>query len=137
MSDVASHNTAKDLWVVYDGKVYDLSAFVHQHPGGSAILVKQAGRDMTAAFDAQHGPIERSMLQMYYIGDLGSALVASPSPKTPSQSTFLNPGITSPSPQTVGSIHPEPITSPVGSDGYLCSAARTMPVVFAIIPLLV
>ena len=48
-------------WVPYtqvtvDGKVYDLSAWVKRHPGGSIPLLQYAGRDMTDAFRAYHGP---------------------------------------------------------------------------------
>lgn len=34
-SEVAQHNSAGDLWVIIDQKVYDLSQFLDEHPGGS------------------------------------------------------------------------------------------------------
>lgn len=33
-SDVSSHNSAKDLWIIVDGDVYDLTKFQDDHPGG-------------------------------------------------------------------------------------------------------
>ena len=38
------------------GKVYDVSEFLSEHPGGSAILLKHAGKDATAAYEVAHGP---------------------------------------------------------------------------------
>jgi cytochrome b involved in lipid metabolism len=32
--EVATHNTPEDLWVLVNGKVYDLTQFHHRHPGG-------------------------------------------------------------------------------------------------------
>lgn len=32
-ADVAAHNTAKDLYIIVDEDVYDLTAFQDEHPG--------------------------------------------------------------------------------------------------------
>ncbi|KAF8447098.1 cytochrome b5-like heme/steroid binding domain-containing protein, partial [Kalaharituber pfeilii] len=50
-SEVKAHNSKKDLWVVIDGKVYDVSRFVDEHPGGEEVLLDVAGQDATEAFD--------------------------------------------------------------------------------------
>ena len=56
--EVVKHNTAEDLWVIIkmkgskEYKVYDLSSYVDEHPGGKAIL-NNAGGDSTEGF---HGP---------------------------------------------------------------------------------
>lgn len=34
LQDVANHNKDGDLWVVIDGKVYDLTTYLDTHPGG-------------------------------------------------------------------------------------------------------
>jgi len=49
--EVSAHNSKKDLWVVIDGKVYDISPFVDEHPGGEEVLLDVAGQDSTEAFD--------------------------------------------------------------------------------------
>ena len=54
--EVASHNTPESCWIVVSGKVYDVTEFLSEHPGGSAILLKHAGRDATAAYEVAHGP---------------------------------------------------------------------------------
>ncbi|KAF8759669.1 FMN-dependent dehydrogenase [Rhizoctonia solani] len=38
------------------GKVYDVTEFISEHPGGSAVLLKHAGKDATAAYEMAHGP---------------------------------------------------------------------------------
>ncbi|CCG23003.1 Cyb2 cytochrome b2 precursor protein [Candida orthopsilosis Co 90-125] len=54
LSEVAKHNTKQDCWVIIHDKAYDLSDFVDEHPGGSAIILKYAGKDATKAFDPIH-----------------------------------------------------------------------------------
>src|SRR5690606_28121041 len=50
--EVRRHCHAHDLWVVVRGEVYDLTAWAADHPGGLPILLRYAGGDATAAFDA-------------------------------------------------------------------------------------
>ena len=50
--EVKRHCHAHDLWVVVRGEVYDLTAWAADHPGGLPILLRYAGGDATAAFDA-------------------------------------------------------------------------------------
>ncbi|XYA02776.1 hypothetical protein QA089_005363 [Meyerozyma guilliermondii] len=53
-SEVEQHNNKKDCWVVIHGKAYDVSDFLDEHPGGSGIILKYAGKDATKAFDPIH-----------------------------------------------------------------------------------
>jgi cytochrome b involved in lipid metabolism len=48
-------NTETDCWTAIDGSVYDLSTWVHQHPGGWRAIVRMCGTDGTNAFMRQHG----------------------------------------------------------------------------------
>ena len=36
--EIAKHNQHKDVWFVVEGKVYDPSKYLDDHPGGPAIL---------------------------------------------------------------------------------------------------
>ncbi|KAJ0164590.1 Cytochrome b2, mitochondrial [Colletotrichum tanaceti] len=57
LSEVRRHQSPGDCWVAIHGKVYDITAFLPSHPGGKSILLRNSGRDATAAFDAVH-PVE-------------------------------------------------------------------------------
>lgn len=48
-SEVAIHNSPKDCWVtLYNRKVYNVTPFLDEHPGGAELITDYAGRDITA-----------------------------------------------------------------------------------------
>ncbi|KAI1087628.1 FMN-dependent dehydrogenase-domain-containing protein [Rostrohypoxylon terebratum] len=57
LAEVNEHSTQDSCWMVLHGKVYDITSFVRKHPGGRSILLKNAGRDASKAFDSVH-PVE-------------------------------------------------------------------------------
>ncbi|KAI5923326.1 FMN-dependent dehydrogenase-domain-containing protein [Camillea tinctor] len=54
--EVSKHTTAESCWVVLYGDVYDVTEFLPEHPGGSKIIMKLAGRDATEEYDPIHPP---------------------------------------------------------------------------------
>merc|ERR1712146_89925 len=69
--EVAKHCTEKDLWMIINGKVYDVTTFGDDHPGGEEILTDGAGIDATEIFnDIGHSEDAVEMLEEFYIGDL-------------------------------------------------------------------
>lgn len=48
---VAVHNKETDIWVTYNGQVYDVTKFLDEHPGGAEVLVDLAGKDVTEEFN--------------------------------------------------------------------------------------
>jgi hypothetical protein len=48
--EVARHQHTDDLWIIIGERVYDVSGYVEQHPGGRAILQAHAGQDVTQVF---------------------------------------------------------------------------------------
>ncbi len=54
LAEVSQHKTENDCWTAVNGGVYDLSPFVHSHPGGVPNITKLCGIDGTTIFTAQH-----------------------------------------------------------------------------------
>ena len=75
LEEIAKHNQQGDCWVVFHGDVYDLTDFLLEHPvrlldaffkhnewwedhnyekGGTAVLLRVAGKDGTNDFQAIH-----------------------------------------------------------------------------------
>lgn len=42
-AEIAKHTTKEDLWIVVDNKVYDVTAFGDDHPGGVEVILETAG----------------------------------------------------------------------------------------------
>ena len=55
LAQVATHNSQASCWSAISGKVYDLTAWISQHPGGSRAILSICGKDGTAAFTGKHG----------------------------------------------------------------------------------
>lgn len=52
--DVAEHASPHDCWLALEGKVYDMTAFAEEHPGGASLVLDHCGTDATAAFQNVH-----------------------------------------------------------------------------------
>ncbi|KAG2186773.1 hypothetical protein INT44_002999 [Umbelopsis vinacea] len=71
--EVAKHNTDKDAWVIVEGKVYNVTDFLSEHPGGKKILVKSSGKDATAQFKNFHNDaVLESVAKPFLIGVVGN-----------------------------------------------------------------
>ncbi|RHZ63622.1 putative cytochrome b5 reductase [Aspergillus thermomutatus] len=74
VEDVAGHKTRDDLWVIIHGKVYDLTKYIRDHPGGADVLLDVAGTDATAAYeDVGHSEDADEIMQTYLVGTLKDA----------------------------------------------------------------
>uniref|UniRef100_A0A8C4MRZ6 Cytochrome b5 n=1 Tax=Equus asinus TaxID=9793 RepID=A0A8C4MRZ6_EQUAS len=71
LEEVAKRNSSKEIWLVIHGRVYDVTRFLNEHPGGEEVLLEQAGADASESFeDVGHSSDAREMLKQYYIGDV-------------------------------------------------------------------
>ncbi|NXH87049.1 CYB5B protein, partial [Edolisoma coerulescens] len=71
LEEVGKRNSNRETWLVIHGRVYDVTRFLEEHPGGEEVLLEQAGRDATESFeDVGHSTDAREMLKQYYIGEV-------------------------------------------------------------------
>jgi cytochrome-b5 reductase len=71
LEEVQKHNKPDDVWIILHNKVYDVTKYLEDHPGGSAILIEVAGTDATEAFEEiGHSDEARDELAQYHVGDL-------------------------------------------------------------------
>ena len=72
ISEIVLHNNeSHGYWMVLNGKVYDLTEFVHLHAGGKRILANNAGIDATRAYQSVQHHLNSEIdafLGMYEIG---------------------------------------------------------------------
>ncbi|PNH10814.1 Nitrate reductase [NADH] [Tetrabaena socialis] len=70
MEEVAEHASEESCWFVHEGKVYDATPYLGDHPGGPESILISAGADATDEFNSIHSSKAKAMLAQYYIGDL-------------------------------------------------------------------
>jgi len=71
LEELATHNSQYDCWTAYKGKVYDVTQYLHYHPGGVQKLMLGAGKDCTAMYDKFHPWVNaETMLGKCIIGTL-------------------------------------------------------------------
>ncbi|XP_078149766.1 uncharacterized protein LOC144545081 [Carex rostrata] len=71
-SDVLLHTTTDDCWLLIRGKVYDVTKFLDDHPGGEDVLLHaSASGDATDAFEnVGHSSSAEAMMEKYLIGSV-------------------------------------------------------------------
>jgi cytochrome b involved in lipid metabolism len=72
MAEVAKHKDPRgEVWIVLHDRVYNVTKFLDEHPGGEEILIECAGGDATEAFeDVDHSSDAIEMMTDYLIGEL-------------------------------------------------------------------
>jgi L-lactate dehydrogenase (cytochrome) len=74
---VAEHASTDSCWIIVHSKVYDVTEFLGEHPGGSKIILKYAGKDATEAYEPIHPPdaITTNLPIEKHIGDVDISTV--------------------------------------------------------------
>lgn len=71
LKELKKHNTVTDCWIAIHGRIYDVTSFLEDHPGGDDVLLDCAGMDATDAFEnIGHSPEAIEQMEDYYIRDL-------------------------------------------------------------------
>mmetsp|Transcript_1611 Transcript_1611/g.3610 ORF Transcript_1611/g.3610 Transcript_1611/m.3610 type:complete len:136 (-) Transcript_1611:1075-1482(-) len=70
LDEVNKHNSEEDCWIVIHGKVYDITKFLDEHPGGSDVVLNASGKDATSEYDdVGHSNTANKMMKEYFIGE--------------------------------------------------------------------
>lgn len=86
-AELALHDTAESCWMLVDGTVYDVTAWIAGHPGQAAIL-RGCGKDASLLFEDRdgqgtaHSPAARQVLAAFALGPLGAAIEVGDPPAT-------------------------------------------------------
>ncbi|KAL0373857.1 UNVERIFIED_CONTAM: cytochrome [Sesamum radiatum] len=90
--EVVKHDQKGDCWLIISGKVYDVTAFLEEHPGGDEVLINASGKDATDDFeDVGHSDDARDKMKEFYIGEIDkSTLPVKQSYTPPAASSTAN-----------------------------------------------
>ena len=75
MDEVKKHDGTgsdekKSVWFVVQGKVYDGTPYLEEHPGGASSILLAGGMEATEDFEAVHSTTAWEKLNDYYLGPL-------------------------------------------------------------------
>ena len=72
MAEVAKHCSQQDCWTIIDGRVYDFSAYLADHPGGPHSITVHAGGNASAVFHSVHSNDDLlKRIETFMIGTAG------------------------------------------------------------------
>eukprot|EP00541_Cyclophora_tenuis_P018671 CAMPEP_0116558210 /NCGR_PEP_ID=MMETSP0397-20121206/9688_1 /TAXON_ID=216820 /ORGANISM="Cyclophora tenuis, Strain ECT3854" /LENGTH=136 /DNA_ID=CAMNT_0004083791 /DNA_START=48 /DNA_END=458 /DNA_ORIENTATION=- len=76
LEEISKHNTQEDCWLIIGNlknggpKVYDVTSYLDDHPGGAEVLLDVAGQDADEFFeDIGHSKDAREDLKKFYVGE--------------------------------------------------------------------
>ena len=89
LAEVAAHDREDDCYLIIGNertggaKVYDVTKYLDEHPGGDAVLLELAGKYADDMFeDIGHSMNARQQLKEFLVGTLDACLLyTSPSPR--------------------------------------------------------
>jgi len=71
MAELEKHSDKSDVWTTINGKVYNVTKYLDEHPGGEEVLMERAGKDATEDFeDVGHSNEARKALKALEVGEL-------------------------------------------------------------------
>ncbi|KAM3172515.1 hypothetical protein ACTXT7_014356 [Hymenolepis weldensis] len=74
LEEVRKHKSENDCWIIIHDKVYDVSKFLNEHPGGDFVILENGGGYATEPFeDVCHSEAARKQMENYCIGIIAVA----------------------------------------------------------------
>ncbi|KAI0347116.1 cytochrome b5 [Trametopsis cervina] len=92
-ADLKAHSKKDSIWLLLHDKVYDVTKFLDEHPGGDEVILAEAAKDSTEAFeDVGHSDEARILLRDLLIGEFekDGELKTKSSKKSSSSSAAVN-----------------------------------------------
>jgi len=79
LEEVAKHASEEDCWIIIRNKVYGVTDFISEHPGGSFRIIPSCGKDASEGFETQGGQGSHSqdayqLLPEFLIGEIGATV---------------------------------------------------------------
>ncbi|KAG6891715.1 hypothetical protein C0992_010118 [Termitomyces sp. T32_za158] len=70
LEELRAHKSKESFYILLHGKVYDVTKFIDEHPGGDEVILAEGGQDATEAFeDVGHSDEARALLPGMLIGE--------------------------------------------------------------------
>ncbi|KAH7909458.1 cytochrome b5-like heme/steroid binding domain-containing protein [Hygrophoropsis aurantiaca] len=70
LEELQANSKKESLYVLLHEKVYDVTKFIDEHPGGDEVIFAEAGKDATEAFeDVGHSDEARELLPGMLVGE--------------------------------------------------------------------
>ncbi|PKA56323.1 Cytochrome b5 isoform A [Apostasia shenzhenica] len=83
--EVSRHSATKDCWLIINGKVFDVTSFMEDHPGGDEVLLAATGKDASNDFeDVGHSDSARDLMNKYHIGEIDASSI-------PAKRSYIHP----------------------------------------------
>lgn len=78
LANVAEHGKEDDCWMAIDGQVYDITAYLPEHPSEPELILPWCGKEATQAWHTKsngrpHSPRANQLLAKYRAGKLVDA----------------------------------------------------------------
>ncbi|QRV72957.1 cytochrome b5 [Ceratobasidium sp. AG-Ba] len=79
LEQLKEHTKKDSFYTLIHGKVYDVTKFLDEHPGGDEVITAEGGKDATEAFeDVGHSDEARDILKGLYVADFEGGPVSAP-----------------------------------------------------------
>ncbi|KAH8105983.1 cytochrome b5 [Cristinia sonorae] len=91
--ELKTNNHKDSLWILLHEKVYNVTKFIDEHPGGDEVILAETSKDATEAFeDVGHSDEARALLADMLVGEFekDGELKVKSSTKSPSQSAAVS-----------------------------------------------
>lgn len=75
VNEIAKHNNVDDCWLLIEGRVYDVTSYIIDHPAPPRTIIDYCGGEATKAYDTKetdkpHSEYAHELLEEYFVGEV-------------------------------------------------------------------